>query len=91
MENQTNPNTRRRIVSRVLSMWKNWDPMSQVISIGLSLVDTGKVPDWLIRWVIRRLCESRIKELERKDVESSYQYIQVRLQFNYLIKLVKIL
>lgn len=56
-----------------------WDNLvfSQVIPIGLSLVETGKVPDLLIRWVIRRLCASRIRELDTKDIESTYQYIQV--------------
>ncbi|GJQ11417.1 hypothetical protein GpartN1_g3208.t1 [Galdieria partita] len=62
-------------------MSNKWlDPISQVLSIGLRWVHTGKVPDVLIRWAIRRLCESRIRQLERKDIESFYQYIQQFIQ-----------
>ncbi|GJD10356.1 (S)-coclaurine N-methyltransferase [Galdieria sulphuraria] len=57
-----------------------WNPISRVLTIGLHLVHTGKVPDGLIRWIIRRLCESRLKQLERKNVESDYEYIQQFIQ-----------
>jgi cyclopropane-fatty-acyl-phospholipid synthase len=39
--------------------------------IGLGLAEAGFVPDWMIRWSIRRMLRDRARGLERRDPEAA--------------------
>eukprot|EP00871_Galdieria_phlegrea_P001386 jgi/Galph1/2248/GphlegSOOS_G931.1 len=54
--------------------------VSFLIDIGLKWLHTGWIPDFIVRWVIRRLCESRKRELMTNNVETSYEYLNGFIQ-----------